>query len=86
MEAYKRRPPKAFLKTIFMKIQNSLNRIPGAFNFFREVRIEGKRVNWPAREKTIKDTIIVLAFAIIIAVFLSAFDYIFQFILNTFFI
>lgn len=69
-----------------MKVQNPLNRMPRILNFAREVRMEGKRVNWPTREKTIKDTIIVLAFAVVIAVFLSAFDYIFQFILHTFLI
>lgn len=53
-------------------------------NFFREVRVEGSLVNWPTREKTIKDTIIVVVFAVVVALFLSAFDYIFQFILNRF--
>ncbi|MEK7542409.1 MAG: preprotein translocase subunit SecE [Patescibacteria group bacterium] len=67
-----------------MQIQNPLSQIPGAFNFFREVRMEGKRVNWPTRDKTIKDTIIVIAFAVAIALFLSFFDYAFQFILDTF--
>lgn len=66
-----------------MKIQNPLNRILGALNFFREVKMEGKRVNWPTREKTIKDTIIVILFAVTIALFLSFFDYAFQFLLNT---
>jgi preprotein translocase subunit SecE len=69
-----------------MKIGNPIQRLPGIFNFFREVKVEGKRVNWPSREKTIKDTIIVICFAVVVAIFLSTFDYIFQFILNTYLI
>jgi len=66
-----------------MKIQNPLARLPGMLNFLREVRVETKRVNWPTREKTIKDTLIVIGFAIVIAVFLSMLDYVFQLILDT---
>ena len=65
-------------------MQNPLNRIPGSLNFLREVKMEGKRVNWPTRDKTIKDTVIVIVFAVAIAVFLSSFDYIFQFLLDRF--
>lgn len=65
-----------------MKIQNPLAKLPGMLNFFREVKIEAKRVNWPTREKTVKDTLIVVGFAVAIAVFLSVLDYIFQFILD----
>ena len=67
-----------------MKIANPLKQVSGALNFFREVKTEGMRVNWPTREKTIKDTIIVIGFAVAIAVFLSAFDYVFQSILDRF--
>lgn len=65
-----------------MKIQNPLTRLPGMLNFLREVKVETKRVNWPTREKTIKDTFIVLGFAIVVAVFLSMLDYVFQLILD----
>jgi len=65
-------------------MQNPLKQLPGVLNFFREVKTEGMRVNWPTREKTIKDTIIVIGFAVAIAVFLSAFDYVFQSILDRF--
>ncbi len=67
-----------------MKIVNPLKQLPGVLNFLREVKTEGMRVNWPTREKTIKDTIIVIGFAVAIAVFLSAFDYVFQSILDRF--
>jgi len=67
-----------------MKIVNPLKQLPGALNFLREVKTEGMRVNWPTREKTIKDTIIVIGFAVAIAVFLSVSDYIFQSVLDRF--
>jgi len=67
-----------------MKIVNPLKQLPGVLNFLREVKTEGMRVNWPTREKTIKDTIIVIGFAVAIAVFLSVSDYIFQSVLDRF--
>ena len=67
-----------------MKIVNPLKQLPGVLNFLREVKTEGMRVNWPTREKTIKDTIIAIGFAVAIALFLSAFDYVFQSILDRF--
>ena len=66
-----------------MKIQNPLAKVPRMLNFLREVKVETKRVNWPTREKTIKDTLIVVGFALAVAVFLSVLDYVFQLILDT---
>jgi len=65
-----------------MKIQNPIYYLHSLFAYIKETRVEGKRVNWPSREKTIKDTIIVIVFAVVIAAFLSTFDYGFQFVLN----
>ena len=61
---------------------NPLQRILGLGVFLREVKIEAKRVNWPTREKTIRDTIVVILFAVSVAAFLSTFDYIFQQLLD----
>ena len=69
-----------------MGIPNLLHRAIGAVGFLREVKTEAKRVSWSKCDKTIKDTAIVIAFAVAVALFLSAFDYIFQALLNTFFI
>ena len=63
---------------------NPLHRVLGLFKFLREVKTEGKRVNWPTREKTIRDTIVVILFAVVVAAFLSTFDYIFQQLLDAF--
>lgn len=67
-----------------MKIQNPLAYLAIAIRFLKEARVEAKRVNWPTREKTIKDTLIVIVFAVVIAIFLSSFDFLFQIVLNSF--
>jgi len=69
-----------------MKTANPLNYALSLFGFLKEARVEGKRVNWPGRDKTIKDTIIVIVFAVVVAAFLSSFDYLFQYVLNNFLI
>lgn len=65
-----------------MKTANPAHLASVLFNFLKEVKTEAKRVNWPTREKTIKDTIIVIIFAVTVAAFLSTFDYVFQYILS----
>lgn len=47
--------------------------------FFKEVKLELKRVNWPTREATIKYTLVVLGVSIALAVYLGGLDL----ILNT---
>jgi preprotein translocase subunit SecE len=54
--------------------------------FLGEVRIELAKVVWPTRAETVRYTITVIVFSIVVAVVLGAFDYgmlrIFQAILN----
>ncbi|MBI2642463.1 MAG: preprotein translocase subunit SecE [Candidatus Wildermuthbacteria bacterium] len=54
--------------------------------FFKEVRVEARRVNWPSRQETIKNTLIVLGFTVLVALFLGAFDFIFTLVLERFII
>jgi preprotein translocase subunit SecE len=51
-------------------------------SFFKEVRLETKKVNWPTRKETIKYTVATLAITIVIAVFLGGLDFIFTTVLN----
>jgi len=44
--------------------------------FFREVRVEIKKVTWPTRKETIASTIVVLITTIIIGAFLGIVDFI----------
>jgi preprotein translocase subunit SecE len=42
--------------------------------FFREVRIEMKKVTWPPRKELVKSTGVVVVAVLIAAVFIGAFD------------
>lgn len=45
--------------------------------FFKEVYIEGKKVDWPTKEQTLHYTAIVIGTCIVLAIFLGLADYIF---------
>jgi len=45
-----------------------------AKQFFREVRVELKKVTWPSRKETIASTSVVLITVILVAVFLGIVD------------
>jgi preprotein translocase subunit SecE len=46
-----------------------------AVEFFREVKVELKKVTWPTRKQTVGTTIVVIVFVFVIAAFLGLFDY-----------
>ena len=56
------------------------------FNFLKDVKMELAKVNWPTQNQTIKYTIVVLGLSLFIAVFLGAWDFVFQLVLNQFII
>ena len=45
-----------------------------AMVFFREVKVELKKVTWPTRKQTTGTTIVVIIFVFVIAAFLGLFD------------
>ena len=47
------------------------------FNFLKEVRLEVRKVNWPTREQTIRNTLLVIAMSVAVAALLSIFDLVF---------
>ncbi|OGD33294.1 preprotein translocase subunit SecE [Candidatus Azambacteria bacterium RIFCSPHIGHO2_01_FULL_44_55] len=51
-------------------------------NYFREVRVEMAKVNWPTRSQTVNYTLIVIFGSVAVALFLSAFDLIFTYLVN----
>jgi len=59
-------------------------RFQGIKLFFKEVYTEGKKVDWPSREETIKYTLIVIVISVTIAAFLGGLDFIFMGILQRF--
>jgi len=54
------------------------------FKFLKEVRSEGKRINWPTKKETINYTLIVIAAFLVVALILGGFDYLFTKFLNKF--
>ena len=52
--------------------------------FVKEARVELRKVNWPTREQTIKYTALVVGLSLVVALFLGALDYLFEYILRTF--
>ncbi len=52
--------------------QNFFNR---SIEFFREVKVELKKVTWPTRKQTTGTTIVVIIFVFVVAAFLGIFDY-----------
>ena len=62
-----------------MKIANLPNKIA---LFLKEVRLEMKKVNWPTRNETVKYTLVVVGFCLVVAAFLGSLDALFQFLLN----
>lgn len=53
-------------------------------NFFKEVRIEMKKVSWPTKQETIRYTMMVIFVSLGVALFLGGLDFLFSFLLNQF--
>ncbi|HPZ74302.1 MAG TPA: preprotein translocase subunit SecE [Candidatus Pacearchaeota archaeon] len=62
-----------------MNISNFFKKIP---NFFSEVRTEMKKVSWPTRQETIRNTVLVISVSIVTAIFLGGLDALFAWIIN----
>ena len=54
------------------------------FNFFREVKLEMKKIDWPSKKQVLKNTLIVIGVSVAIAIFLGGLDFIFTTLLNKF--
>ena len=52
--------------------------------FLREVRVELKKTSFPTQRATVRNTIIVIAFSLAVALFLGSLDMAFTYLLNTF--
>lgn len=53
-------------------------------DFLKDVKLELGRVNWPSRQDTVKYTMVVIIFSLVMALFLGGLDAVFTFILNKF--
>ena len=52
--------------------------------FIKEAQAEAKKVDWPTRQKTLQNTLLVIIFSVAVAAFLSTFDLFFGKLLETF--
>jgi len=51
-------------------------------NFFKEVKTEMKKVNWPTRQETFKYSMIVIGVSFAVAAFLGGLDFLFSMAIN----
>lgn len=62
--------------------ETSAAKKPGFFRriakFFREVKSEMKKVVWPTWSQTLNNTLVVIAFIILIGIFMAIVDFIFS--------
>ncbi len=56
-------------------VKGELNFFQKSMEFFREVKVELKKVTWPTRKQTTGTTIVVIVFVFVVAAFLGLFDY-----------
>ncbi|HAJ44597.1 MAG: Preprotein translocase, SecE subunit [Candidatus Azambacteria bacterium GW2011_GWE1_42_9] len=61
-----------------------MSRFEQVKNYFKEVKIEMGKVNWPSKNTTINYTLVVIGASAAVAVFLGALDYFFGLGLNFF--
>jgi preprotein translocase subunit SecE len=52
--------------------------------FWQETKAEIRRVEWPSKQETIRYTIFVVLFSLIVAALLGAFDFVFLKVLENF--
>jgi preprotein translocase subunit SecE len=66
------------MKNFFQAPENRMEKIKEFWKvtkqFFREVRVELKKVTWPSRKETIASTSVVLITVILVAFFLGVVD------------
>jgi len=53
-------------------------------NYFKEVKVEMKKVNLPTKQETIKYTLIVIGLSAAVAIFLGGLDFLFAFLISKF--
>jgi len=58
--------------------------IRGITTFFKEAKMEMKKVNWLTKRETIRYTLIVIGISVAVAIYLGSLDFIFTTILSRF--
>ena len=67
-------------KAVQAKKDKKSEKKPGIFarmgKWFRDMKSELKKVQWPTRKQTINNTLIVIACVIVVGIFIALFDYV----------
>lgn len=62
------------------KKDNKSDKKPGFFarmgKWFRDMKSELKKVQWPTRKQTVNNTLIVIACVIVVGIFIALFDFV----------
>lgn len=69
-------------KAVQAKKEKKTDKKPGLFarvgKWFRDMKSELKKVQWPSRKQTINNTLIVIACVIVVGIFIGLFDLVAQ--------
>ena len=67
-------------KAVQAKKEKNSDKQPGFFarigKWFRDMKSELKKVQWPTRKQTINNTLIVIACVIVVGIFIALFDFV----------
>jgi len=63
---------------------NIKNIFPKINTFFKEVKLEMKKVNWPTKKEAIRYTLIVIGVSAVVAMYLGGIDFFLTSLLNKF--
>ena len=67
-------------------IFNKMNPFKKIKNYLIDVKNEAKKVSWPSRKVTIKDSVIIIMISLVTAVFLGGVDYALSLIIEKIFV
>ncbi len=63
---------------------NIKNIFPKINTFFKEVKLEMKKVNWPTKKEAIRYTLIVIGVSVVVAMYLGGIDFFLTTLLDKF--
>ncbi len=61
-----------------------MNIIKSSNQYITEVKTEAKKVSWPTKKVTVKDSTIVIIISLVTAAFLGGIDYLLSFLIKEF--
>ena len=72
--------PSGSDKAAKAKKEKKSDKKPGFFarigKWFKEMRVELKKVQWPSRKQTVNNTLIVIACVVVVGIFIWIFDFV----------